>query len=151
MSRSARNEGLYVKPARKPPDYTKRTRKPKISETDEHKAVADFLATCLGGTAFGFHIRNERVTAWDRIQAARMGMKSGIPDFEVVDGGRAFFIEMKPLGWRSKKSHTPHEERQITIHNRLRLARCPVATCETLDEVMEFLRQHGVPLRVSER
>jgi hypothetical protein len=129
-------------------------RKPKVSETDEHKAVADFFSVGLGGSAVAMHLRNERHGAGQRIEAARMGVLAGCPDWLIVDAGRALFIELKPRGWWEKHlaglaSLNEHEMRQAAVHTRLRLARADVAICETLDEVIAQLRAWGVPVRIA--
>ena len=129
-------------------------RAPKITETQEHAAIAAyFRMPGLGGNAVAFHIRNERAGDWQRINAFKMGMLPGVPDWCIIDGGRAGFIEMKERGWRNKKlvnrtaKLTAKEERQIEVHNRLKLAGAWVEICETLEEVQAALANHGVPLR----
>ncbi len=125
---------------------------PKITETEEHLEIAKyFRATGLGGCATVFHIKNDQSTAWQRIRAKELGVMPGMPDWCIIDGGRAGFIELKTRGWRAKRerrgAYTLHELRQIETHNRLKRAGAWVAVCETLDEVKEALREHGVPLR----
>lgn len=127
-------------------------RAPNITETQVHKQVADYFRKVgLGGCAVAFHIRNERPGDWQRINAKRMGAWSGLPDWGIVEGGRAGFIELKPAGWKTKKystgNYTAHEMRQIETHNLLKRAGAWVEICETLEEVVAALRYHGVPLR----
>ncbi len=132
-----------------PPERPKRLRNaPKIGETDEHKAIADFFAVGLDGNAMAVHIRNEHAGAGERIRAVRMGMVSGMPDWLILDAGRAFLIELKPRGWRTKKAkRTIHELRQIEVHKQIQRAGCPVMICETLEEVIQALINWGIPLR----
>src|SRR5215475_11875157 len=75
-----------------------------VTETEEHRAVADFLAVGLGGNAIALHVRNERAGKGERIRAARMGMIAGAPDWRILDCGRAHFVELKPHGWRGRKA-----------------------------------------------
>jgi hypothetical protein len=125
---------------------------PKISETAEHLTIASYLQkTGLGGTAVMFHLRNERVGHNQRAIAAKMGVLSSIPDWQVIDGGRAGFIELKPRGWKKRTektgTFTPHELKQLAMHKRLRLAGAWVEIAESLDEVLDVLVRYGVPLR----
>jgi hypothetical protein len=126
-------------------------RKPKITETQEHRAIADYLAKALAGHAIAFHIRNERASAWERVQAARQGILPGAPDIELIDGGRPIFFELKPRGWKARRAkggnYTPHELRQLDTHKRLRLAGAVVEIIETLDDLKERLYHHCVPVR----
>ena len=125
--------------------------KPHISETALHKSVADFFAVALGGNAVALHVRNERVGVGERIEAARMGLLPGFPDFLVLDCRCAFGIELKPPGWKRVKErtgkYTPHELRQREVHERLGRAGVPVAICESVEEVEATLRRWGVALR----
>jgi hypothetical protein len=125
---------------------------PKITETAEHLVIAHYLQTRgLGGTAIMFHLRNERQGYNQRAVAARMGVISKLPDWCVVDGGQVGFIELKPRGWTKRTTktgtYTPHERAQLAMHKRLRTAGAWVEICETLDDVLDVLVQHGVPLR----
>jgi hypothetical protein len=89
--------------------------------------------------------------ARQRATAAQMGVLSSLPDWCVIDGGRVGFIELKPRGWRTRTDKTGtftlHECKQLSMHARLRLAGAWVEVCETLDEVLDVLVHHGVPLR----
>jgi hypothetical protein len=125
---------------------------PKISETAEHRAIVAYLKRIgLGGHAYWWHNRNERAGDYQRIQAARMGVQSGLPDFGFVDGGGAGFIEIKPRGWKARTNrtgtYTAHERRQLDVHTALKRAGAWVEICETLDEVLDVLVRQGVPLR----
>jgi hypothetical protein len=125
---------------------------PKVSETAEHRVIVAYLRRIgLGGTAFWFHTRNERPGHYQRIEAARMGVQSGLPDFGFVDAGESGWIEIKPRGWRDRTSrtgtYTPHERRQLEVHATLKRAGAWVEVCESLDEMLDALVRHGVPLR----
>ena len=125
---------------------------PKITETAEHLTIASYLQkTGLGGTAVMFHLRGERQGYNQRAVAARMGVLSSLPDWCVVDGGQAGFIELKPRGWKKRTAktgtYTPHERKQLAMHKKLCIAGAWVEICETLDEVLDVLVRYGVPLR----
>jgi hypothetical protein len=103
------------------------SRLPVPTETAEHLTIASYLQkTVLGGTAVMFHVRNERVGHNQRAIAAKMGVLSSLPDWQVIDNHRVGFIELKPRGWikRTTKTqhYTPHELKQLAMHKRLRLA-----------------------------
>ena len=59
---------------------------------------------------------------------------------------------MKERGWKKRKAksgkYDPHEAAQLAKHDRLRANGDWVEICETLDEVVETLREHGMPLNV---
>lgn len=148
MTFSRKPNSFYSKPK------TGRIRRaPRISETVEHKAVADFFKIGLAGNAVAMHVRNERAGINQRVVASRMGILPGVPDWLVFDAKQAFGIELKPRGWKARKAktgnYTPHELRQIETHRRLARAGVPVEICETLDEVIAALRYWGVALSIS--
>lgn len=121
------------------------------TETQEHIAIARYLAVALAGHAVAWHTRNEDGSAWGRIQAVRMGILGGNVDWFILDGGRLLGFEIKPRGWKARHAksgkYTPHELRQIETHKRLRMAGAVVEIIETLDELRERLVHHCVPLR----
>lgn len=125
---------------------------PKISETAEHLTVAGYIKKVgLGDGAVMWHNRGERAGARQRITATRMGVLSGLPDWTVLHAGTIGFIELKPRGWterrRKRGRYTTHELKQLAVQNRLQLAGAWTETCETLEDVLATLKQHGVPLR----
>jgi hypothetical protein len=127
-------------------------RAPKITETAEHRTIAAYFRKIgLGAGALAIHIRNERGSAWERMIASQMGILAGIPDWLILHDGDAGFIELKPRGFKDKLLRgvgvTDHILRQIDTHARIRETGCWVEICETLEEMLEALRQHGVPLR----
>jgi hypothetical protein len=129
-----------------------RSKAPRISETQEHLTIATYFKKIgLGGVAVACHIRNERIGHAQRIMASRMGILKGMPDWLIVDSGQAGFLELKPRGWKAKRAktaaYTQHELIQLETHKRLKRAGAWVEICETLEEVLDALRYHGVPLR----
>lgn len=105
-----------------------------------HRQVAEFLTYGLGGTAWwttfpagGGGVERGRV-----LQS--IGLKPGVPDILVIDGGRALWLELKaPKGKLSMF--------QVVCHQNLHHARSSVAVCRSLDEVIAFLTEQGVPMR----
>jgi hypothetical protein len=129
-------------------------RAPKITETAEHRTIAVYLRKVgLGPGALAIHIRNERGSAWERMIASQMGVMSGIPDWLILHGGDAGFIELKPRGFKDKLSRgvgiTAHVLKQLAAHDKLRDAGCWVEICETLEEVVDVLMRRGVPVRTA--
>lgn len=128
----------------------------KISETQEHRAIVAYLKRVgLGGHAYWWHNRNERHGDYQRMDAARMGVRSGLPDFGFVDGGQSGWCELKPRGWKARTArtgtYTAHELRQLDVHAALKRAGAWVEIVETLDEMLAVLAHHGVPLRTESR
>src|SRR6478609_11462137 len=98
---------------------------PKVSETQEHLTIATYFRKVgLGGVAVACHLRNERHGRAQRMLAARMGVKKGMPDWLIVDSGCAGFIELKPRGWKATRAktgrYTPHELIQLDTHRQLK-------------------------------
>jgi hypothetical protein len=85
-----------------------------------HIQVADFLRHALGGTAMFFHVPNaaRRGMVEGRIFKS-MGVKAGMVDLVIIDGGRAFGIELKAAKGRVS-------EAQESAHKDLKRAGCPV-------------------------
>lgn len=115
-------------------------------EQQFHKAVADFLAVALGGSAWftsiahgsrgGGAAGHARGAIWQG-----MGAKAGVPDILLVDGGRAIWLELKaPKGRLS--------DVQKECHKALAHAGSAVHVVRTIDEVIVALRYAGVPLRI---
>ena len=122
---------------------------PPISETSEHLRIAHHLRRHgIANDAVVFHLRGERIGHKQRATAARMGVLSKLPDWQVLADGRAGFIELKPRGWRARRekygTYTTHEYQQLAMHERLRNAGAWVEICETLDEFLDVLAGHGV-------
>lgn len=122
------------------------------TETAEHRTVAAYFAKIgLADNAIAFHVRNERHGDGQRLLAGKMGILPGLPDWLIIHRGRVGAIEIKPRGWKARKQRTdnftPHETKQLVTHDKLLAAGCWVEICETLEEILDSLVQHGVPLR----
>lgn len=135
-----------------PAKTTIRRKPPAITETHEHLCIAMYFRKVgLGGLAIAVHLRNERHGHTQRMLAARMGVAKGMPDWMIIDAGRVGFIELKPRGFKKRTTktgnYTAHEQIQLDMHKRLKHAGAWVEVCESLDEVLETLHRHGVPLR----
>lgn len=131
---------------------TRRVRAPAKTETDEHLTIAAYFRKVgLGSGALAIHVRNERPGDWQRIQANKMGVMPGVPDWLILGAVSPGWCEIKPRGWCARKQHTGnytvHELRQLETHEKLRAAGCWVVIVETLDEMLTALAAHGVPLR----
>jgi hypothetical protein len=133
---------------------TKKPRAPKLTETQVHLQVAAYCKKVgFNHHALAIHLRNERASAGERMTATKFGVLSGLPDWCFIYAGHTGFIELKPAGFKARRAKTgkftAHELRQIAVHDRLRLAGCWVEICESLDEVLARLKEHGVPVRTS--
>jgi hypothetical protein len=69
-----------------------------------------------------------------------MGLKTGVPDILIIDGGRALWLELK-AGMGLVKQH------QEACHEALRLARSDIAVVRSIEDVETALTRWGVPLR----
>lgn len=129
-----------------------RAARTKITETEEHRTIAAYFKKVgLGPGAKAIHIRNERGSASERITASQMGVLAGVPDWLIIYDGKAGFIELKPRGFKEKMERgvgiTTHVLRQLSVHADIRNCNCWVSICESLDEVLDELYKHDVPLR----
>jgi hypothetical protein len=125
---------------------------PAPTETQVHLQIADYVRRVgFGRGVVAIHIRGERAGASQRLTAWKMGAVSGVPDWLVIAYGTPIFIELKKLGWRAGKArngtYNAHEQRQLAVHEQLRLAGATVEIAETLDEFLALLSRHHVPVR----
>jgi hypothetical protein len=107
-----------------------------------HKQVAQFLTFALGGSAVWTTVP---LGGGGRLRGAilhGLGTKPGMPDILIIDGGRALWLELK-------STHGKVSAAQRDTHTLLRRAKSPVGVVRSLDEVITFLRFHGVPLRLA--
>jgi hypothetical protein len=105
-----------------------------------HRDIADYLTLTLGGCAWFTTIP---LGGGGRLRGAilnGMGVKAGVPDILIVDGGRAYWLEVK-----SAKGRVSPEQRQC--HDVLALARAPVTIVRSLEDVERALTRWGVPLK----
>ena len=122
---------LHPKPKRRAPEQALQ------------KQIAQFLDAALTGNAWYSTIP---LGGGGRVRGAilrGMGVKAGVPDMMILDGGRPVFLELKaPKGRLSVD--------QIVCHQALRRARCAVYVIRSLDEAIIALRECGVPMRIAE-
>lgn len=107
------------------------------------RQVAEFLSVALAGNSW---FSSMPLGGGGRLRGAilhGLGVKAGLPDVLVVNDGRAIWLELKARNGRVSTG-------QQLCHNDLSRARCPVAVCKSLDDVIAALRAAGVPLRISE-
>lgn len=105
-----------------------------------HQQAAAYLALALPANAVFHHSPNEGIRALAfKAKLARMGTKSGWPDFEIIFTGRVYFLELKSPSGRLSGN-------QETLHPQLAAAGALVAVCRSLDEVESALRSWGIPL-----
>jgi hypothetical protein len=110
------------------------------SEASLHRQVTDYLSLCLGGSAWfttfpaggGGYMRG-------KILKSR-GLKAGVPDVLIIDGGRSLWVELKTRHGRLSPD-------QKATHAVLHRAGAIVSVCRTLEEVNAALTSWGVPLK----
>jgi hypothetical protein len=107
------------------------------------RQIVQYLDATLAGHAWFTHVPNGGRRS--PIEAAIMkglGVKPGVPDLLIIDGGRAHWLEVKRPDRKARTS-----DNQNDCHDALLLARCNVAVVQSLEEVEALLLQWGVPLR----
>jgi hypothetical protein len=106
-------------------------------EESLHTAVKDYLNAALGGNAWWSTFPSGGGgRSWQRL----LGLKLGVPDILIIDGGRAVWLELKA----GKGKVKPHQE---ACHDALRLARSDVAVVRSLEDVETALTSWGVAIR----
>jgi hypothetical protein len=121
-------------------------------EATLQRAIAKYLRTVLvpPGTWFtsiahGVRLDDDGDVAWLRgAQAQGRGTKSGIPDMLILDGGRAYWGEVKSM------KGTLSDAQRETIPA-IQRARCPVAIWRSIDDVAASLAEWGIPTREAKR
>lgn len=113
-------------------------RKPQPEQALQRQ-VAQFLAVALDGNSW---FSSMPLGGGGKLRGAilhGLGVKRGLPDVLVINDGRAIWIELKVGKGRVS-------EGQRECHLALARARCPVAVCRSLNEVIMALTDAGVPL-----
>jgi hypothetical protein len=72
----------------------------------------------------------------------KRGMKPGMPDILLFYCSTCLGIELKRPGGKQSAN-------QIGMESKLRAAGVPVAVCHSVDEVLNEIRQWGLPLRAN--
>jgi hypothetical protein len=104
-----------------------------------HRGIAEYLSLTLGGSAW---FTTFPAGGGGRARGAilnGMGLKPGVPDVLICDGGCAYWLEIK-----SAKGRVSTEQR--ACHDALALARCPTAIVRSLEDVERALIRWGIPL-----
>lgn len=115
--------------------------KPKISELDLHRSVADFLSWTVLPPAV-WTTFPAGWTAMKKGAAGRLrgcGLQAGMPDILVFHSSATIGIELK--------TNTKPSLAQIDMFNKLRMAGVPVSVCRSVDDVERTLRTYKIPLR----
>jgi hypothetical protein len=109
------------------------TRRNKVTEQELHFQVADYLRLALPTQTVWHHSPNEgrRRPQYNK-KLARLGLRAGWPDIEIVHKGRIIFIELK-----TPKGRVSPAQKQC--HNDLMLAGAVVKICRSFQEVQDFL------------
>ena len=88
---------------------------------------------------------------------ARLGLKRGWPDIQIIHGGHIYGIELKRRGGRLSRTRLVRTRRgtlrelagQEDVFPRLEAAGMTLAVCTTLPQVLATLTAWDVPMRVS--
>lgn len=115
--------------------------KPRISELDLHRSVADFLSWTVLPPAV-WTTFPAGWTAMKKGAAGRLkgcGLKAGMPDLFVFHNGGTIGIELK--------TQTEPSPAQREIFKQLRAAGVSVFVARSIDDVTQILRAHSIPMR----
>lgn len=114
----------------------------KISETDLHRSVADFLSWVVlppaVWTTFPAGWTAMKTGAAGRLKGC--GLKAGMPDILIFYNSFTLAIELKT----DKGKVSPAQEE---MHNLLRRAGVAVCIDRSVEDVEETLRTYGIPMR----
>jgi hypothetical protein len=126
-------------------------------EDELHASVADALDKLLLPPARWTTFPAGSVPLPPRYAAklARLGLKRGWPDVQIVFGGRIYGVELKRRGGKLSRTRIVRTRRgslrelvgQEDEFPRLREAGMEIAVCSTVPAVLAFLTAAGVPLR----
>jgi len=127
-------------------------------EDELHASVADALDKLLLPPARWTTFPAGSVPLPPRYAAklARLGLKRGWPDVQVVHAGRIYGIELKRRGGRLSRTRIVRTRRgglrelvgQEDEFPRLQAAGMVIGVCHSSGEVLTFLAACGVPLRL---
>lgn len=101
------------------------------------RALQFALPPCVEAQSF----ENRQNGAREGARRKARGCLPGWPDLGIIHRGVTYYVEIKtPTGRLTKEQRERHAS--------LRAAGAIVSVCRTLDEVLEFLRANGVPVRM---
>lgn len=119
-----------------------RLKRAKMQEQQLHKAVYELLSAILTPETFATTFP---AGGGGRVRGAvlkSMGLKAGVPDWLIVHGGKAYFIELKaPEGSLSKE--------QIYCFPKLEAAGASIMVCRSLNDVTAALAIWNIPTRIA--
>ncbi len=129
---------------------------PEPPETDLHASVADALELLVLPPAewTTFPAGHIQLTGQQAAKLHRLGLKRSWPDLLIVHGS-LFGIELKRRGGKLSKTRAVRTRRgrlrivegQADVFPRLESAGMRIATCDSVNAVLETLRVWGIPLR----
>jgi hypothetical protein len=127
------------------------------TETEVHEAVVQLLEIALmpGVEWTCFPAGHLKLSPDQAAKLARMGLRRGWPDFQILHAGTFHGIELKKRGGklsvgrfvRTRRGATRWIEGQAEVLPRLATAGAKIAICETLQEVIDALRLWRIPVR----
>jgi hypothetical protein len=131
---------------------------PEPSELDLHAACASALdALLLDPARWWPNLMGQiQLTPDQMARLARIGLKAGFPDAQILHAGRIYFLEFKARGGRLSKTRivrTKHGalrqvEGQEDVFPRLLAAgAADIAVVTSLDELLAVLARWQIPLR----
>lgn len=126
-------------------DMAKQRAKPRKLEDGLHKSIYRALLLCTDPAKVLVVSHESRMAGRNEGRARKArGVRAGWPDMQVVWApGKMALIELKYGKGRMS-------EDQVAMHATLNALGVPVATCNSLDAVLAFLRAQDCPLRIRE-
>jgi hypothetical protein len=130
---------------------------PVVPESDIHQACADALDKLLLPPAVWacYPAGATQLTAQQVARYSRLGLKRGWPDLIIIFDGRIFGLEVKRKGGRLSKTRVSRTRRgsprildgQEDVFKRLAAAGMTIAVAHSVDEMLNLLRDWGMPVR----
>ncbi len=119
-----------------------RLKTPRVPEHDIQEQVCRVLRLALGSEVFWSSLdhANARNAKAGAMRKAR-GVRAGLPDMEFVFRGQYHGIELKAADGALSPI-------QIETHSRIKTAGGKIATCNSVETVLEKLREWNIPIRV---
>lgn len=130
---------LFATLSQPPGLYQRPKRKRAHPEQSLQRGVVTLLSVALGGVAWFSHFPSGGGGEMRGKILKGMGLKPGVPDILIIDGGRCYWLELKaPKGTIT--------DNQKQCHAALGRAGCGIAIIRSIDDVLPALKKWGVAL-----
>lgn len=129
----------------------RKPRKPRCGLTPEeklHLSVAAFLSVALRAPVWWSTIgHGSRIGIRERAMLKAKGLKPGIPDIVILmPQPIGVALGCIAIGIELKADHGRASDDQLAAHADLTVAGMRIGVCRSVDQVIELLERHGIPL-----